>query len=150
MLRIRDITGQVFSRLTVKKLHPDRTKHCKAQWICECTCGKMTVVQGSSLRNGSTKSCGCLRIEYQQAQTDAGKSRNCLNNRNKRKSVCYMKRWMVPLRFLLNVGQFLPLLHPVSFDQQQRRRHCRLYSQFQQIHQLKISIRTQTSLVPFQ
>lgn len=95
MLRIRDITGQVFGRLTVKKLHPDRTKHCKAQWICECTCGKMTVVQGSSLRNGSTKSCGCLRIEYQQAQTDAGKSRNCLNNRNKRKSVCYMKRWMV-------------------------------------------------------
>lgn len=32
-------------------------------WECLCICGETIVTSGSSLRNGSTKSCGCLKRE---------------------------------------------------------------------------------------
>lgn len=33
------------------------------RWICRCDCGKQTIVRGSYLRNGHTKSCGnCQRF----------------------------------------------------------------------------------------
>ncbi len=35
----------------------------KGLWLCICNCGNKTVVKGSRLRNGHTKSCGCLRKE---------------------------------------------------------------------------------------
>jgi hypothetical protein len=31
-----------------------------ARWVCECECGKSSVVVGTLLRNGTTRSCGCL------------------------------------------------------------------------------------------
>jgi hypothetical protein len=34
-----------------------------AQWLCVCTCGVRKVVSGIALREGSSKSCGCLRRE---------------------------------------------------------------------------------------
>ena len=39
------------------------TKNGHAQWLCECDYGNRKVISSSSLRNGSTKSCGCLRRE---------------------------------------------------------------------------------------
>lgn len=38
---------------------------CKAQWLCECTCEEHNkiITVGRSLRNGNTKSCGCLHKE---------------------------------------------------------------------------------------
>lgn len=30
-----------------------------ARWRCKCDCGKESIVIGSSLRNGTSKSCGC-------------------------------------------------------------------------------------------
>lgn len=32
-----------------------------AQWKCRCDCGRICVVRGDYLRNGTTKSCGCLK-----------------------------------------------------------------------------------------
>ena len=49
-------TGQKFGRLTLI----EKLKH---GWLCICDCGKETKVLGYRLRNGSTKSCGCLRKE---------------------------------------------------------------------------------------
>jgi hypothetical protein len=42
-------------------------KHNKVLWLCECSCEKHTrlIVIGSHLRNGNTKSCGCLNREKQ-------------------------------------------------------------------------------------
>lgn len=37
----------------------------RAQWLCQCKCGKMTIVKGVALRNGKTQSCGC----YQKIRT---------------------------------------------------------------------------------
>lgn len=33
-------------------------------WRCLCDCGVEKVVTGSSLRGGTTKSCGCLHVDY--------------------------------------------------------------------------------------
>ncbi len=34
-----------------------------ATWNCICECGTECVIRGASLRNGTTKSCGCLQSE---------------------------------------------------------------------------------------
>lgn len=31
------------------------------KWVCQCDCGNMIEVSGHSLRQGNTKSCGCVR-----------------------------------------------------------------------------------------
>ena len=56
-----DLIGQKFGMLTVMSRGPNN-KYRKAQWWCKCDCGnpELTLVIGSSLRNGSTRSCGCL------------------------------------------------------------------------------------------
>ena len=38
-------------------------KHGGARWLCACSCGRYTLTQGTNLRSGSTKSCGCLQSE---------------------------------------------------------------------------------------
>lgn len=52
------------SRLVVIGRAAD-TKDGKPRWLCECTCKKhnRVVVIGAGLRNGTTKSCGCLASE---------------------------------------------------------------------------------------
>ena len=56
-----DITGKIFGKLTVIQLseHIDR----KYYWECKCECGNITIVEGSKLKNGHTKSCGCIKKE---------------------------------------------------------------------------------------
>jgi len=63
MRKLIDLTGQSFSHLTVIKLHPVRTKNKKAQWICKCDCGKITIVSSNHLRTKHTQSCGCHRFK---------------------------------------------------------------------------------------
>ncbi len=52
-----DLTGKRFGRLTVIS-RSDRPGH-KVCWNCLCDCGNTSVVEGSSLKNGRIKSCGC-------------------------------------------------------------------------------------------
>lgn len=55
----KDMTGQRFARIRV--LHREgRNAGGMATWACVCDCGKPVVVAGAWLRNGDTKSCGCL------------------------------------------------------------------------------------------
>lgn len=62
MSRLIDLTGQRFGRLTA--IERDRTtKSRKPAWNCRCDCGNEITVYGVYLRNGSTKSCGCLSID---------------------------------------------------------------------------------------
>ena len=58
---IIDITGQRFGRLTVDGFA--YTKNNRAYWNCICDCGTHCVKMGKYLRNGDTKSCGCLNID---------------------------------------------------------------------------------------
>lgn len=61
-----DITGQRFGRLTARgpvsrKIYPSGKSHL--QWLCACDCGGSATAQASRLRNGHTRSCGCLDRE---------------------------------------------------------------------------------------
>jgi len=62
------MAGKRFGRLQVIKLDPERGgkqggERKNAYWICQCDCGKVQSVNGSSLRKGTTNSCGCLKYE---------------------------------------------------------------------------------------
>ena len=64
MGKTEDLMGQKFGRLTVVKRGPN-TKSGNARWWCECDCEnpKLVLVTASNLKNGNTKSCGCLQKE---------------------------------------------------------------------------------------
>lgn len=58
------MVGKNFGRLTVvKQIENPKGKSREAWYECECECGGRIAVSGTSLRNGTTKSCGCLRTE---------------------------------------------------------------------------------------
>lgn len=54
-----DCVGQHFGKLTVIEYH-GTNKHGQSEWLCQCDCGKQTVVTKTNLQTGNTKSCGCL------------------------------------------------------------------------------------------
>lgn len=56
----KDIIGQRFGRLTVIEEVQERTSCGEVKYSCQCDCGNVKVVAGTSLRYGKTKSCGCL------------------------------------------------------------------------------------------
>jgi len=55
----QDLTGQKFNKLTVINREPN-TKSGQTMWKCQCDCGNFVIVNGRDLKNGHTKSCGCL------------------------------------------------------------------------------------------
>lgn len=61
----RDLTGEKFGRLTVIKQSEDwiipTTQVHIPMWHCKCECGKELNVRGADLKNGTTRSCGCLK-----------------------------------------------------------------------------------------
>lgn len=57
-----NLIGQTFHRLTVIDFDT-ASKPGRRKWICQCSCGNIKSVQGSNLKNGGTKSCGCLQKE---------------------------------------------------------------------------------------
>ena len=59
MSRFIDLTNQKFNMLTVISLA--YIKHHKSYWNCKCECGKEKIIYSSKLKNGTTKSCGCLK-----------------------------------------------------------------------------------------
>ena len=61
MGKLNNILGRKFGRLVALKLVGTR-KYC-AMWLCKCDCGNEKIVNGYNLRNGNTKSCGCLHKE---------------------------------------------------------------------------------------
>ena len=57
-----DLTGEIFTRLTVKdKL--GKTSSGQYKYLCECECGNEVIVAGGSLKTGNTKSCGCYSAD---------------------------------------------------------------------------------------
>lgn len=62
-----DLLGMRFGRLVVVKESPIRTSG-RVHWDCLCDCGKTVTVASASLKNGLTKSCGCLHSEISSAK----------------------------------------------------------------------------------
>ena len=96
--RLIDMTGEKCGELTVIKLGSsigDKTQ----KWLCKCSCGIYTIVDGQKLRNGHTQSCGHLRNS---------KPESIIVHYLKALNISYKKEWMYddllsskgyPLRF---------------------------------------------------
>lgn len=62
----RDITGQRFGRLVaIRSL--GRKNRSDYLWECRCDCGGTSFSYIGTLKNGGTKSCGCLQKENARA-----------------------------------------------------------------------------------
>lgn len=73
-MRLIDLTGQTFNRLTVLRRAPNKSEtDINARWHCQCTCGNRCIAYGQDLRRGKFKSCGCLNLEH---KTKHGLSRS--------------------------------------------------------------------------
>ena len=59
--KLIDLSGKRFGRLTV--IERDTERKGNVYWKCICDCGNKKSIQGRNLRDGSTKSCGCLSRE---------------------------------------------------------------------------------------
>lgn len=73
-MKIIDLTGKTFGRLTV--ISRNGSKNKSANWMCRCECGNVLSVNGCHLRSGHTKSCGCYSKEMsrQRARDENTKS----------------------------------------------------------------------------
>lgn len=65
--QFKDETGKQYGYLTVLSLVQ---KSPQAIWLCKCKCGRLKEVKGTYLRNGTTKSCGCLLSWYEEEIND--------------------------------------------------------------------------------
>lgn len=86
-----DLRGQRFGRLTVLEFVPnDKPKTC---WKCQCDCGNTIIAQLSNLKNGHTKSCGCLNKETTKEMFTKHSLRNTrlYGIWNQMKNRCYNK-----------------------------------------------------------
>jgi hypothetical protein len=106
--------GDTFGRLTV--IGSGFSKNWLRFWSCLCECGNGTVVRGSYLANGHTRSCGCLWRKHGFRWTDTyeswrGMFRRCYTP-DKKHDVLYMSRgikvcdrWKTFTNFLADMGE---------------------------------------------
>lgn len=71
MGKLQDLTGERFGKLIVIKRVEDYISpsgYKLVQWLCECSCENHTQIKttGQSLKNGDTKSCGCIKKESKE------------------------------------------------------------------------------------
>lgn len=62
-----DEKGNCYGQLVVIERVEKNGRRGIARWRCKCSCGNEVVVQGSRLRRGYAKSCGCLKAPPGQA-----------------------------------------------------------------------------------
>jgi NAD(P)-dependent dehydrogenase (short-subunit alcohol dehydrogenase family) len=62
-----NLMGESYSRLTALSRAPNQEKH--TMWRALCECGNIITVRAQHLRNGNTKSCGCLDRETSLARS---------------------------------------------------------------------------------
>ena len=60
--------GDRFDRLVVIEFSHNDKRH-RRHYIVKCDCGNTKTVQGTLLRSGNTRSCGCLAREAKKAKT---------------------------------------------------------------------------------
>jgi hypothetical protein len=80
-----NLVGKRFGRLLV--ISPAESRNGLVCWNCQCDCGKSTVAIANSLREESTKSCGCLKreiLQQQQLRVTGKPSHNFINLKGQR------------------------------------------------------------------
>lgn len=80
MAKANILDGQTFHRLTVIE-RSGNAKNGKITWLCRCICGKESIVTGTDLKNGNTKSCGCYKDQMiKERSFKHGQSRKRIHN----------------------------------------------------------------------
>ena len=59
--RAEDLTGRRFGQLTV--IRQAESLKGRTMWLCRCDCGNEKTVAAHELKNGKTRSCGCLKAD---------------------------------------------------------------------------------------
>ena len=75
----KDLVGKRYGRLVVRSRSPRRTSFGGTRWFCVCDCGEKTEVALNNLRNGTTRSCGCLARERASRMGKARKGKRAWN-----------------------------------------------------------------------
>lgn len=68
-LRLKNLMGKAFEMLTVIGYGELLISSRDLTWLCRCECGKELYVRGKNLRKGNTRSCGCLREAFYEANS---------------------------------------------------------------------------------
>lgn len=76
----RNLTGQIFGRLTVIKFYTYKNvgNRRKDYWETRCECGNIKNILGNSLVSGGISSCGCLLKEHYSTLSEKARKRNSL------------------------------------------------------------------------
>lgn len=61
LIQTEDLTGKKFGKLLVLSRHIKHGVKTKILWNCLCDCGNTAIAASGGLKNGSRKSCGCLK-----------------------------------------------------------------------------------------
>lgn len=94
MIPFKDLTNQIFGRLTVQTRN-GADAHGRKLWLCVCVCGKTKVIPSDRLLSGNTKSCGCSHIEHGHTMSGEKVSRefaawcSMLNRCYRKTDVCF-------------------------------------------------------------
>ena len=65
MRRKHELIGRLFGRWYVAEDRGERRSHGRVV-VCQCTCGVTRSVRVANLISGGSRSCGCLREEFNQ------------------------------------------------------------------------------------
>lgn len=113
-----DLTGQTFGKLTVIGSQTPYIPPVR-KWHCVCTCGNDTYVPSSYLKNGHTKSCGCLLKKHGESGANITRTysswislRSRCNNPNNKdygdyggRGISVCERWSDYSNFLNDMGE---------------------------------------------
>lgn len=132
MAKAIDLVGQTFARWTVVRQGPRSNGGIgEAQWFVRCECGTEGLVKSTLLRDGRSKSCGCLKRELHAASnlkhghahegkisstywSWAGMKARCLNPNHVAypdyggRGIAICERWMSFANFLEDMGEKPP------------------------------------------
>lgn len=75
-----ELSGRRFGKLLVENEH-GRDLHGAVMWLCVCDCGSSSVVRGTGLIAGRTRSCGCGMSEAARRPKTHGASKTALYRR---------------------------------------------------------------------
>ena len=126
-MALKEMIGKKFGVLEVLS-REQNSKDGSARWKCVCECGEFRVIDGTALRAGRNKSCGCLSPRFTTEKTKthglSGKriyriwigmiARCSENSKGKTRKLYYEKgirvcdRWLSFVNFYEDMGDPLP------------------------------------------
>lgn len=113
-----DLTGKIFGWLTALERDHEYEKKCKTRityWKCRCKCGQIKTVSAGHLKNGNTKSCGCMMSKGEEKIQALLQENNIIFERQKQFPTAIFNDSGFPMKFDFFINnQFL-----LEYDGQQ-------------------------------